>query len=103
MLALPARAPPAVFERVLWSCERTLASQVERLAACGLRTERGATYDDVDEMADVRALADRIEADGDVARQCPAVTRALGGLKLQLDAWAPSKVAVAPPAAAERQ
>ena len=84
LLALPPRAPPAVFEGVSWSCERTLESQVGRLEACGLGVSRGATYADIDEVADVKALAQQVQAEPGVARLCPAVAKVLSSLSEQL-------------------
>ena len=84
LLALPPRTPTEVFTGVSWSCERTLDSQVERLEECGLAVSRGATYADIDEVADVKALAQQVGAEPSVARLCPAVSQVLSTLSKQL-------------------
>jgi hypothetical protein len=62
-------AAVAVFDGVEWSCARTCVSQIRRLMQEGFPLEVGATYADVDEEEDFKALRIRRQV-GPIACVC---------------------------------
>lgn len=62
LLGVPAGAPPAVFSGVHWSASDTAASQARILESHGLRVVMGGRYNDVDEVEDLMALRERLDA-----------------------------------------
>lgn len=62
ILAVPARAPPEIFDDVEWSTANTAQSQKQRLLQCGvpLCTKPRAPWYDVDDMDDLAALKKRL-------------------------------------------
>ena len=58
------RPRPALFAGVDWGTDRVLAQTAARAKALGLRTSLLAERQDIDTLADLRAYARRVQADG---------------------------------------
>lgn len=91
LLALPDGADEAAcFDGVKWSSDDTCLSQLAALSRAGLLCTIGRTHADVDELDDLKALAQRLLArpeaaaggkesrDGECGAGCPRTAKLLG-------------------------
>lgn len=75
-LALPPGAPPSVFHNVHFSAPDTCLSQMNRIAAEGIPTLVGPTFQDLDDLVDLTAVQERLAKGGD-ASACPRTAKLL--------------------------
>ncbi len=81
LIALRAGAvAPRLFEGIAWSTDRVLAAQLDRCRELGLAVELLPEASDVDTPKDLRRLAARMAADGDLG--CPRTYALLASLGL---------------------
>jgi len=60
MLSVPPQAPLTIFQNVRWSQALTAVSQIKALTDCNIPVKLGRLMHDMDELEDVKGLAERL-------------------------------------------